>query len=498
MTSPVGTLIKSSLGALFVQIDGPNTKPEYMGCVDADDLSEPGGGIDTIIRCFSGDGQGWNVLDYTRTPPDPVTTNITALLGATQSLLDRVEGCAITLFFQSRETGQAGQFTNYVRSTIVGRALIGDKTRAGLVMREEDTQTTKQFAISALPPVYEAFKKITSRQATALTQGFNSISFCNSVRCATNSAPASKRCQTGFAAGQAGTGAKAFLAYTTNYGQTWTATAAQPFANDEHINALTCFEMGNGVTRVVAMRGSTDAAAPAEIAYSDDFGATWTAVNVGSTNALFGLAPHALFAIDQYDMWAVTGGGHVAKSEDGGATWTQQHAGVLTSQNLHAVHFATDRIGAAVGAAGAVLTTVDGGLSWSLKTAPVAAILRSVFVLDAQRMWVGSEDGRLYYTIDGGTTWSERLFTGVGFGSGVGTVRDVMFFSDLIGFMASNNAGPVGNVFYTIDGGYTWEQVTTLTNTGINQLAICGVNDLYAVGPAQGGTSLILKVQAKQ
>src|SRR5690606_36431684 len=117
--------------------------------------------------------------------------------------------------------------------------------------------------------------------------------------------------------------------------------------------------------RVVVARGTTDAGNPAEIAYSDDFGATWTAVNVGSTNAQFAQGPHSLFAYDPYNMWLVAGSGYIYYSDDGGLTWDTQDAGVATSNALHAIHFATDRIGYAVGASDTVLKTEDGGLSWT-------------------------------------------------------------------------------------------------------------------------------------
>ena len=69
-------ILKTSDGAVFVQTDGPNTAPKFVGCVDVDTLTEPGGAIDTLIRCFTQDGQSWTTLDSTITPLDPVTTTV--------------------------------------------------------------------------------------------------------------------------------------------------------------------------------------------------------------------------------------------------------------------------------------------------------------------------------------------------------------------------------------------------------------------------------------
>jgi len=87
--------------------------------------------------------------------------------------------------------------------------------------------------------------------------------------------------------------------------------------------------------------------------------------------------------------------------------------------------------------------------------------------LDRNRMWVGDDDGRLWYSLDGGLTWEERAgWTG----SGTGEVRALHFVNDYVGFMVHNSAAPVGTVLQTINGGYTWRTVPTPTNTGLNAI----------------------------
>lgn len=482
-------------GALFVQTDGPNTKPEYVSCVDVDAIAEPGGGIDTLIRCFRADGQGWETIAATLTPPDPVTTTITALATATQSFLELIKTCPATFFLMQRETGRADSFTNYVRATILGNAYINDRGVENAVMRETDGESTLTFGLTAFPPLSRVFKKATSRQSVALPNAANAITYLNDIRCASGSSPAQGACKIGFISGDGATGspsATADVYYTTNYGQTWAATAADPFAAGEIIGAITVFSVGANTRRVMVARGTTDAAAAAEIAYSDNDGTTWSQVTVGSTLALYALGPNALFALDQNNIWLVTGSGFVHYSEDGGVTWTTQDAGVATSQNLLAVHFADNKVGFAGGAADDVIRTIDGGVSWSAVTdVGATSTVNTIFALDAQRAWVGTANGRLYYTEDAGTTWTRRTFLG----DSVGAVKDIRFVNSLVGFMVHDTAAPVGRIFTTMDGGYSWELVTTVTNAGLNNIAVCDENNFFVAGEVVSGTAMLVKVQ---
>jgi photosystem II stability/assembly factor-like uncharacterized protein len=150
----------------------------------------------------------------------------------------------------------------------------------------------------------------------------------------------------------------------------------------------------------------------------------------------------------------------------------------------------------AVGAAGAVIKTVDGGLTWSLATVPVAAVLNCVHMIDAKRVWVGSANGNIYFSTDGGTTWTIRTgWPGAGV-AGMG-VMDLDFLpgNDLEGFMISNTAAPVGTILRTINGGLDWQTITTPTNIGLNTLWPAR-EDLVFVGGILSVTSMIIKVRA--
>lgn len=487
-----GAIFKSSDGAVFVQPLGARTRAKFVGCVDVDTLTASGGALDTLIQCFKEDGTGWRTLDSTVTPPEPVTTTLTTLIEGAANSLELARSGEANLFIHQRMGGRSDNFQNFSRSWILGNFNIGERAVEALAMREEDTPSTMGFGISALPPIYSVFQKTTGRQSVGIAAAINDIHFCG----------------IGYDAGMVGVAVtdamsgspsdKADVLYTRDGGATWTATATQPFAAAEDIASGKCFQVGRNSTRILVARGTTDAGNPAEVAYSDDWGATWTLKNVGSVNAQFAQGPHSLFVLDPYNIWLVAGAGYIYYSDDGGITWDLQDSGVASgAANLHAIHFASDRIGYAVGATDTIVKTEDGGLSWTATSdnTGVSAILKTVHVVDGDVVWVGTAAGQAWYTEDGGITWVEKTFSG----SGSGSVQSIRFVqdTDLFGFMVHQTSGPVGTVFATIDGGYSWDPITTFTNSGLNGLAVVDLNTAFFAGEIQGGTGVIGKAFAK-
>jgi photosystem II stability/assembly factor-like uncharacterized protein len=119
-----------------------------------------------------------------------------------------------------------------------------------------------------------------------------------------------------------------------------------------------------------------------------------------------------------------------------------------TSQNLNAVHFASATHGFAVGGAGALSRTTDGGLSWSTTTLPSGKALRAIHFLNATTGWIGG-DSVVYRTTDGGANWS--LHTSAPF-LGSTSIRSIAFVSSTLGYALTAN----GSLYKSTDGGATW------------------------------------------
>lgn len=478
-------------GALWAQIEGPNTKPVYLGCHQIGDIDEPQGDVELIYCPDPSAPNRFEVVGSTVGAAGAVTTTVTTDVTDELDWLERVR-CPFTLFIHMVESGRKDVFTNYSRSFILRNARITTRGLSNLAARTPDDngRSEQTFDLSG-EDILRIVDLTISRQSISETANIVDITFCNEQRCRTDEVQALDSCQTGFAATDAPSGSPAATAevlVTTN-GATWTAAGAAPFAAGSPISAIACFELGRDEVRVVAARGDEDGG-PLDIAYSDDSGATWTEVTVGSDNDEMVPTRHSMFIMDRNNAWIGSDDGRIFYSEDACLTWTVQEDQVIHTGEWNCIEFVDENVGWAAGASNIVAKTTDGGTSWSAVTGPNAgqdAI--SIEVFDRNRVWLGYGDGTLWYTLDAGVTWTQRTFTG----SGSGELRDVYFLNDQYGYILHNTASPVGSVKYTIDGGYSWLTMTTPTNLGLNALWVCDLWSFFVVGNTQGGLGYIAK-----
>jgi photosystem II stability/assembly factor-like uncharacterized protein len=162
--------------------------------------------------------------------------------------------------------------------------------------------------------------------------------------------------------------------------------------------------------------------------------------------------------------------GHALWSDDGGATWKQ--ASVPVSSDLVAVSFPTAQVGWAVGHDGIVLSSADGGHSWTRR-------------LDGRSL------GELlvsYYRTAGDDKWlaEAQRFAAQG---AENPFLDVWFKDAATGYIV----GAFGLILRTTDGGAHWEPLMHVTDNpkALHLYAVRGVgSDVFVVG--EQGTALKL------
>lgn len=205
----------------------------------------------------------------------------------------------------------------------------------------------------------------------------------------------------------------------------------------------------------------------------------WTKVSSGFVSTK---GPRAIFAKSSFQAFIAAAGGYIYYLTSPTGTPTVLTDGSVTTQNLNDIH-GSGRTIVAVGASNAVLVSGNDGDTFSLVTGPVVgANLTSVWVYNSQIFFVGTGTGKLYQTLNGGTTWTQ-----IGLGSGVQVINDIHFEDEVVGYLAAEIGG-VASVFRTTDGGNTWQNtapaISGLLSTVVrcNFVWSCGINTVLTGG----------------
>lgn len=265
---------------------------------------------------------------------------------------------------------------------------------------------------------------------------------------------------------------------STDGGRTWRSQTARPLREAEDVDFLTTRKgwavgrgrilastnAGSGWRRVdadsraddcwsaVDMVDGSHGCAVGQDAAAEDLDEAAIIARMGPRGRWKTVLRHGLPALEDVDMadagygWAVGGAGTILCTRDGGATWQPQDSGF---EGFLAGVCALDRQRVwAAGAGGTILRTADGGHTWTQATEVSDAHLYAITFVDPLNGWAGGEEETILRTVDGGDSW-----TVVRTAESDATVSGFSFVSPSIGWAA---AGGVHAVLYTTDGGVTW------------------------------------------
>lgn len=178
---------------------------------------------------------------------------------------------------------------------------------------------------------------------------------------------------------------------------------------------------------------------------------------------------HAVDMGDGSHAWAVGEAGTILASSDGGTVWSSQPSG--TGRALYGVASVNATRACAVGEFGTIRTTVDGGRSWEPRKAYLFEDLYAVTFSDASHGWAVGADGVIIATSDGGESWLRQ-------DSGTfDYLYDVVFVDNRRGWAV----GEFGAILSTTDGGANWDA----QNSGTTE-------DLYSVASPDGVNACVI------
>ena len=143
--------------------------------------------------------------------------------------------------------------------------------------------------------------------------------------------------------------------------------------------------------------------------------------------------------------WAVGGAGVVLRTCDGGRSWRRVSVPLLHDA-LYDAAFTSTAHGWVVGQHGAIVRTVDGGYTWDSVLRPVTNTLLAVSAYSSRTLVAVGEHGTIVRTTDGGAHWSKRT------SPSPSSLTDVRFFSAEIVVAVTDR----GSILRSTNAGKTW------------------------------------------
>jgi photosystem II stability/assembly factor-like uncharacterized protein len=185
-----------------------------------------------------------------------------------------------------------------------------------------------------------------------------------------------------------------WLHVTQDGGGSWVKRSS-PLGNN--VGVMTFGSASHGVRVVNNGSGAID--------YTSDGGLSWSAATTGSA---FGLSASRVIWTDADHAWLISVG-QLWRSDDGGRSWRQVNSPALqtptsaqASVSMRDLVFADAQNGWLVGDDGTVYGTSDGGTSWVLQAIATQQSLGSIYAINPRQVWLGGGRGIIFGSAAGG------------------------------------------------------------------------------------------------
>ncbi len=163
--------------------------------------------------------------------------------------------------------------------------------------------------------------------------------------------------------------------------------------------------------------------------------------------------------------------GTLYKSEDGGLSW--ESLATPTTESLNSLYFLDKNKGVIVGNEGTILRTVDSGNNWELISSGETYDFSKVIFTDIEHGYIIS-DNMVLESFNTGVSWDTLFpFDSI-------SVSNIQFVDEENGFITSNR-----EIFKTTDAGVTW----TMINLDTLSSARCGIASTYFLNENTGWLS---------
>ncbi len=479
---------------------GPANVPIYQGCWMAGSITRPKG-EPTIVTCPDPNQFGaFKIVD--KIPGELGLPEVTVTARYVQDASDLLkflsQGCDVDLQIHiGRCKNPQDYLEGWEKILVLEAAQPGDYSVADFGALEQGDQNPINEEMPFWgEELYEILKMAYEEQAeTEAELEVIAIIICDAISCGLCAIP-SDGCDVVFALTAsigASPGAAAEVIFTGDGGTIWGDTLITTLPGGRDPSDLACV----GVNLIVISQDddSLHYAPTSDILEGTE---TWTEVTIGFETTG---SPIAIISLSPRHTWIVAENGYVYFTEDPTAGVTIQTPGSVTTEDLLAIHGYDINNLVAVGENDTVIVTRNGGDTWAVPTnTPNDGVnLTAVWMRGPDEWFVGAADGTLWYTLDAGLNWIQKVLPGQ---ATITSIQDIKFSTPTVGYIAAYASGtPIGRILRTISGGNEWYvspegNIALPPNDRINEIAICEAdpNIIYAGGLADDGEDgIVLK-----
>jgi hypothetical protein len=500
-------ILDNYISRTFVQIDGPGNVFDLYDCQALTDWERTR--ADTVrvkVKSATDYGKFTTKTTVLGRREDPTFTVVAYTPEELDWLLD--VDCPRDFWAVWGRCNSPSDLSSYIKIRHYYRATSQTEGESGVdFLGEEDAAGIEQNTSWSAEDVVTIVTVDTEEQRQGVTeaQAFNDIAFLAEGRCEGDCGREIGDGEWGVAVADSNYGsATANVWYSDDTGATWTICATDPFAaNDADISSCVILP---GVTapRFIVFRGTVESDYGARASISDDWGATWSEVNVGGVAN--GSYINGAFKYGVGLIWVVGNGGYIWYSEDRGDSWTEITGTTTgTANELWDIHSPPEdsSIVYAVGGNNTVIFSSDSGDSWSSISGPAdgTEAMYAVDVDSQYKLFVGGQrdasEECLWSSEDGGATWVNEAFTG-----STDANEEVRRFRQAprasrqhkVWIAGVNNGsarrygpGTSFRMFRTLDGLGSSERMDLVANNGLNGLSVVTINHAWACGEPVGG-----------
>lgn len=474
---PDQSILVSGQSRVFIQKAGANPAAPYLyyGCMSLGGPSQDLGTVNPVYCPSPSARNRWDLVQSVPSTPALGTSDFTA--HADRFLKDilwdlKRSGCEFNLTVVNGACQRPDDFTKWdsrlllvgSRLTNIGlgelNALAGDNNAA--------VDLSGSLSFYSMEPIYQllwgstAETEVTTEILDGLVHDSASCGECGSVSDGCNKLYFLE----GAASGSPGLSAE--VVYSKDGGLTWAVVDVPP------LGGLSANRLEDVGERLVIVSEAAGGHVWEELALVDAGSTTgWVKVTSGY---VAGKSPRAIFSKSPSETFIAANGGYIYFMVDPSSAVTVLTDGSVSTQNLNDIN-GYGRTIVAVGASNAILKSDNAGLTWALVVGPAVGVNLTAIWCLSQSVWlVGTGTGKLYYTLNAGTTWVQ-----ISLEAGITVVNDIQFApGGVVGYMAVEIAGSA-RVYRTLDSGYSWQYqapaITSLpTAQRMNVVVPCGYN----------------------